>query len=71
MAKKGRISEGADADITMFDPNTVQDNSTRKNPALPSTGIPYVIVGGTIVVSHSKVLRDIYPGQPVRAAISD
>jgi N-acyl-D-aspartate/D-glutamate deacylase len=71
MAKKGRISEGADADITVFDPITVKDNSTRQNPALPSTGIPYVIVGGTVVVYNSEVVKDTYPGQPVRAGVSD
>jgi N-acyl-D-amino-acid deacylase len=33
---------------------------------LPSTGIPYVIVNGTIVVDDSKVLKDVFPGQPIR-----
>jgi len=32
---------------------------------LPSTGIPYVIVNGTIVVKNSTVLKVVYPGQPV------
>lgn len=71
MANKGRIKEGADADITIFDPKTVQDNSSleKGKNALPTTGIPYVVVNGTIVVKDSKVLKGIYPGQPVRLPV--
>ncbi len=70
MAFKGRIQVGADADITIFDPDTVRDNSTMKQGGLPATGIPYVIVNGTIVVKDSKVLKDVYPGQPIRLPIT-
>jgi len=66
MAHKGRIQVGADADITIFDPETVKDNSTLEKNGLPSTGIPYVVVNGTIVVKDSKVLKGVYPGKPVR-----
>ncbi|MGB5440674.1 MAG: hypothetical protein WBN90_13630, partial [Gammaproteobacteria bacterium] len=63
---KGRIQPGADADITIFDPKTVQDNSTQQKAGLPSTGIPYVIVNGTVVVKDSKVLKGVYPGKAIR-----
>jgi N-acyl-D-aspartate/D-glutamate deacylase len=43
MANKGRIKVGADADITVFDPDTVKQNATLANSGLPSTGIPYVV----------------------------
>ncbi len=66
MAFKGRIQVGADADITIFDPKTVQDNSTQQKAGLPSTGIPYVIVNGTVVVKDSKVLKGVYPGRAIR-----
>ena len=36
---------------------------------LPSTGILYVLVNGTIAVKDSKVLEGVYPGQAIRAAI--
>jgi N-acyl-D-glutamate deacylase len=70
MAHKGRIQEGADADITIFDPRTVRDNSSleKGKNALPTTGIPYVVVNGTIVVKNSKVLK-VYPGQPIRLPV--
>lgn len=71
MAHKGRIQVGADADITIFDPKTVKDNSTMKDGGLPSTGIPYVVVNGTVVVKDSKVLKGIYPGKAIRRAVQN
>ena len=68
MAKKGRLQEGADADIILFDPNTVKDNSTQVQGGLPSTGIPHVLVNGVTVVRDSKVLAGVYPGEAIRSA---
>ena len=70
MKKRGRVQEGAVADITVFDPKTVTENSgpeVGKN-SLPSTGIPYVIVNGTVVVDNSEVKR-VAPGVAIRNAI--
>jgi len=71
MANKGRIKVGADADITIFDPKTVRDNSSldKGKNAAPTTGIPYVVVNGTIVVKDSKVLKGVYPGNAIRASV--
>jgi N-acyl-D-glutamate deacylase len=69
MAYKGRIQLGADADITVFDPKTVTDNSTMQQGGLPTTGMPYVVVNGTIVVKDSKVLKGVTPGRPVRLPV--
>ncbi len=69
MAHKGRLQVGADADIIVFDPATVKQNATPANGGLPSTGIPYVVVNGTIVVTDSKVLKDVFPGQPIRLPV--
>ena len=66
MADKGRIQVGKDADITLFDPETVIDNSTMEHGGLPSTGIPYVLVNGTVVVRDSKTVDDVFPGKPIR-----
>ena len=68
MAGKGRIQEGKDADITIFDPETVQDNAVMEKGGMPSTGIPYVIVNGTVVVRDSKVLKGVFPGQAVHGS---
>lgn len=39
--------------------------------SLASTGIPYVIVNGTVVVKDSKVLKGVYPGKPIRNPIQN
>ena len=69
MKYKGRLQEGMDADITVFDPETVRDNGTPSQGAIPSTGIPYVVVNGTVVVKDSRVLKGVYPGQAIRRPI--
>ena len=66
MQERGRMQEGMVADITIFDPQTITDNATYKQGTLPSTGIPYVVVNGTVVVKKSKVLKSVNPGQPIR-----
>ena len=68
MQERGRMQEGMVADITIFDPEKVTDNATYEKGTLPSTGIPYVVVNGTIVVKDSKVLKGVNPGQPIRYA---
>jgi len=66
MQERGRMQVGMAADITIFDPEKIADNATYEKGTLPSTGIPYVVVNGTIVVKKSKVLKGVNPGQPVR-----
>ena len=68
MADKGRIQEGKDADITIFDPKTVKENATMKDAGLPSTGIPYVLVNGTVVVRESETVDDVFPGKPIHGS---
>jgi len=65
MANKGRIKVGADADLTIFDPATVQDRATYENGAIPSAGIPFVIVAGQVVVDDGAV-TSARPGHAVR-----
>ncbi|WP_321393939.1 amidohydrolase family protein [Emcibacter sp.] len=66
MKKKGRLQPGADADVVIFDPETVTDNATYKHPARPSTGFDYVIVNGVVLVEQGKLDTSVLPGQPVR-----
>ena len=66
MAKKGRIRAGADADVTIFNPATVIDRATYENGAIPSDGIPYVVIGGEVVVDGGSVPK-ARPGRAVRA----
>lgn len=66
MADKGRIRVGADADLTIFDPATVIDRATYEDATIPSTGIPFVVVGGQVVVDGGAITT-VRPGRGIRA----
>jgi N-acyl-D-aspartate/D-glutamate deacylase len=66
MPNKGRIATGADADLAIFDPARVIDRATFESPARYSEGIPYVIVGGTVVVNRGELVPNVTPGHGVR-----
>jgi N-acyl-D-aspartate/D-glutamate deacylase len=66
LPNKGRIRVGADADIAVFDADRVLDRATFEQPAEYSTGIPYVLVGGTVVVSNSQIQAGVLPGSGIR-----
>jgi N-acyl-D-aspartate/D-glutamate deacylase len=68
MTTKGRIRQGADADLTIFDPATVIDRATYEDASIPSAGIPYVVVGGQVVVDRGEV-TSARPGRAVRAPV--
>lgn len=65
LRRKGRLQRGADADITIFDPATVADRATVAEPALPSVGIEWVLLGGTVVKTPTGVDETLHVGQPV------
>lgn len=69
MRNKGRLRAGADADITIFDPATVIDRATYREPSLPPVGIQHVIVNGVSVVENGQAVAGVAPGKPVRAPI--
>ncbi|HUU34888.1 MAG TPA: amidohydrolase family protein [Vicinamibacterales bacterium] len=68
MSGKGRLKVGADADFTIFDPETVIDRATYEDATIPSAGIPYVIVGGELVVDGGRI-TNARPGRGIRAAV--
>lgn len=67
MKNKGRIRAGADADLTIFDPQTVTDRATFQEPARESAGIKFVIVNGVMVVKDGQLQEKVHPGGPIRA----
>jgi N-acyl-D-aspartate/D-glutamate deacylase len=66
MKTKGRLQLGADADITIFDADTVIDRSTYREPAIPSDGIEYVLINGEVVVDGGELVTDARPGRAIR-----
>ena len=65
MKKKGRLQVGSDADIVVFDPETIVDTATYVGGLSYSRGIKHVIVSGTSVVADGKLLEGRYPGRLV------
>ncbi len=47
---KGLIKEGMDADLCIFNPETIIDRADFLNPTLKNEGLDYVIVAGQVVV---------------------
>jgi N-acyl-D-aspartate/D-glutamate deacylase len=60
---KGRLQEGADADIVVFDAAAISDRSTFQKPMEPSVGVHYLVVGGTVLVDNGKIVPDVFPGR--------
>jgi N-acyl-D-amino-acid deacylase len=50
MVDRGAIAVGMTADITVFDPATVNDHATFEEPTRPSVGIRHVFVNGVIAL---------------------
>jgi N-acyl-D-aspartate/D-glutamate deacylase len=68
---KGRIRVGADADITVFDPDHIIDKATFEEPLQYSEGIHFVFVNGVAVVKDSKLVDGVFPGKAARAPLSE
>jgi len=62
---KGRLKEGADADVVVFDPQTISDRSTFQKPMEPSVGVHYLLVGGTAVIEEGKLVPEVFPGRAI------
>ena len=67
MRNKGRIRLGADADITLFDPERVLDRSTYEQGDIPSEGIVHVLVSGTFVVRNGELIEGVFPGRAIKS----
>ncbi len=61
--QKGRLQEGADADVVVFDAGTISDSSTFQKPMEPSRGVRYLVVRGTVVVDEGKIVPNVFPGR--------
>lgn len=54
LADRGTLQLGHCADITIFDPATVQDTATYNDPMQQAAGIDYVFVNGTLAYAHGS-----------------
>jgi len=54
IADRGELKEGFFADITIFDPATIQDHATFAEPHQYATGVQHVIVNGVPVLANAE-----------------
>lgn len=62
---KGRMQEGTDADVVIFDPQAITDRATYQHPMETSVGVEYLLVGGAMLVEKGKLLEGVFPGKAV------
>ena len=65
MRFKGRIQVGVDADITIFDPNSIIDKATFEKGLEFSQGVHFVLVNGKLVLKDGKILNNTFPGEAI------
>ena len=65
-ADKGRLNVGADADVTIFDPEALKDGATFESPMIAPTGVDYVLIGGEIAAKDCAIVNPAC-GTAVRA----
>lgn len=66
--RKGRLSVGADADVVVFDLETIAERATYLDPAQTSVGVRHVLVNGVPVVLEGEVVEGVTPGRGLRGA---
>lgn len=71
MKYKGRLEVESDADITIFDPETIIDKSTVKDTGAPSLGVEYVIINGVLVKNKEGIVPGVHPGKPIMSYFVD
>jgi dihydroorotase/N-acyl-D-amino-acid deacylase len=69
MDERGRIAEGAAADLVLFDPETVIDRATFQAPHQYPAGIPFVIVNGVVSVDGGEFV-DARAGRVLRRGMT-
>ncbi len=67
LRNRGFIREGAYADLTVFDANTIQDRATHQEPHQPSVGVEHVLVNGVVIVRHGRPVDPLPGSLPGRA----
>lgn len=66
LADVGLLEKGRRADVVLFNPDTVGDNTTICNSDEKPDGIEYVFINGTMVVRKGRYIAGVKPGKVLR-----
>jgi N-acyl-D-glutamate deacylase len=70
MHGKGRLAPGADADVVVFDLETLTDRAEFGAMNRPSDGVRHLLVSGHPVITDGVLDLAARPGQPVRRPVA-
>ena len=70
MRAKGRLQAGADADVVVFDYETLSDRATFTAMNRPSEGVRHLVVSGQPLITDGVLDLAARPGQPVRRPVA-
>ena len=70
MTVKGRLQQGADADVVVFDLETLTDRAEFTAMNRPSEGVRHLIVSGQPVITDGVMDVAARPGKPVRRPVA-
>ena len=65
LTDRGRLRQGAYADIVIFDPKTIQDHSTYAKPMQYATGVTDVLINGKLALRDGEPTGNL-PGRILR-----
>ncbi|MGB9868062.1 MAG: N-acyl-D-amino-acid deacylase family protein [Bacillota bacterium] len=68
LVDRGRIAEGAKADLVVIDPGTIDEGATHEEPLKYPQGFRLVVVNGQVVIEDGK-LKPIRAGRVLRRAV--
>ena len=71
MKSKGRLQVGMDADVVVFDPETIADRATFENANQPAAGVQTVLVNGAFVVRDGALVLEADSGRAIRRAMQN
>lgn len=69
IARKVRLQEGCDADIVIFDLNSLTDRADFVAMNRPAEGVRFLFVGGVAVIADGALDTTAAPGRPIRCTV--
>lgn len=58
LAMKSEIKLGNDADLVIFDPDTIIDGANYESLNIPNTGIDYVLINGQVALAQGTIINE-------------